>query len=106
MGFRALLKTLGDSLLPSRTTEIYLTRLGNQSHAGTDHAAYQNSWRTANDTNSCAYARARESAVTCRCSAAGQQQGSNHSGDNYAHHLAPSKTNGVDAVQDSLPSEG
>jgi hypothetical protein len=38
-------------------TEIYLTRLGNQPNARTDNAAYQNSRRTTNYTNSSAYAR-------------------------------------------------
>jgi hypothetical protein len=38
-------------------TKIYLTRLGNQPNASTDHAAYQNSRRTANYTNAGAYAR-------------------------------------------------
>jgi len=47
-----------DSFLPSRVTEIYLTRLGNQPNARTDHTANQNSRRTANDANSGAYAGA------------------------------------------------
>ena len=62
-----------DSFLPSRVTEIYLTRLGNQPNACTDHTANQNSRRTANDANSGAYAGAREPTVTRRRSAAGQQ---------------------------------
>ena len=46
-----------DSFLPSRVTQIYLTRLGNQPDAGADHTAYQDSRRTPNYTDSSAYAR-------------------------------------------------